>query len=95
MHTLKTGSRAYFDSMGGLVPVRILSITAPTTTPTFDLTLGGVSTSVMVRAQITEDSGPYKEGEVIATPATYVFPTSALKKVGYSLFVQPYEVIGD
>lgn len=95
METLKSGGLAYFDSFAGLVPVKVLSVTAPETMPSFDLGHGNARTSIKVRAKVTEDFDVYKKGEIFDSDSLFIVPRGALRQQQYSTVVGIYDVISD
>lgn len=76
---LKTGVLAYYDGIAvGLIPVKVLSVTAPDKPPLFDLGIGHARCSIKVTAQVTENFGPYKKGEILDSDSVSIFPRKAL-----------------
>jgi hypothetical protein len=76
---LKTGVLAYYDGIAvGLIPVKVLSVTAPDKPPLFDLGIGYARWSIKVTAQVTENCGLYKKGEILESNSADIFPRKAL-----------------
>lgn len=65
METLKTGDLAFFDSLSGLVPCKVISITGKS---------GPASALQAVRFKLTVSRGRYKRGEVLSSSALHVCP---------------------
>lgn len=95
MATLKKGCSAYFDSFSGLVPVKVLSVCAPETMPSFDLGHGNARISIKVRAKVTEDFNVYKKGEILDSDSLSIVPCGALRRREFSMVVGVYDVIPD
>lgn len=95
MATLKKGCSAYFDSFSGLVPVKVLSVCAPETLPSFDLGHGNARMSIKVRAKVTEDFNVYKKGEILDSDSLSIVPCGALRRQQYSMVVGVYDIIPD
>lgn len=95
MHTLKTGCAAYFDSFSGLVPVTVVSVTAPETLPQFDLGHGFARISTKVKARVTEAFGAYRKGELIDSNSVDIVPRGALRRYQYSTRIGIYQVEPD
>lgn len=95
MHTLKTGVPAYFDSFSGLVPVQVLSVKAPETTPQFDLGFGMARISIKVRAKVTEAFGVYKKGEILDGDSVCVVPRKSIRRGRFSSVISGYLVEPD
>lgn len=91
--TLKSGINAFYDTMrSGLVPVKVLSVTAPAKSPLFDLRSGLAPVSVKVKAVVTEDAGAYSKGMIIDSDAVHVVPRTAVKHGRYSTTISLYKV---
>ena len=95
MATLKTGALAYFDCFSGLVPVSVLSVTAPKERPVFDLGRGQARISVKVTCKVTAERGPYKKGAIIDSNSFDVMPRGAIRKHMFSSTVDTYAVQPD
>lgn len=95
MATLKRGILAFYDSFAGLVPVKVLAVTAPEEDPAFDLGFGEARTSVRVQCQVTEPHGPYKKDEVLNSNAMMVVPRTAILRRQYSTVIAAYAVEPD
>lgn len=85
---LRAGCLAYWDSMSGPIPCKVISITGKS---------GPASSDQAVSFKITAHRGPYKRGEVFCDVwALHVVPRGALKqrRLGarityYTVEVQP------
>jgi hypothetical protein len=95
MAILKTGIRAYYDTFAGLVPVDVLSVTAPAEKPLFDLAHGGARASIVVKCRVSDDHGPYRKGTNIESNSLYVVPRAAIRRLQYSQVIAPYRVQAD
>lgn len=95
MKTLKTGCSAFFDSSVGLVPVKVLSVTAPATPPTFDLTHGNARASIKVAARVTEEYRPYKKGDIVESNSIQIVPRGAILRGRYAPMIGGYDVVPD
>ena len=92
MKVLKTGVSAYYDSISGPVPVKVLSIDAPAELPAFDLEYGQAKASIRVCGQVTANHSPYKKGEIIESNSISMFPKESLRKHQLSFSINPYTV---
>lgn len=95
MPKLRTGCAAYFDSFAGLVPVKVLSVSAPEVMPCFDLGHGNARASIKVRAEVTQDLSVYKKGEILDSNSVAIVPCGALRRREYSMVVGVYDVVPD
>lgn len=95
MKTLKTGCSAFYDTSVGLVPVKVLSVTAEEVPPLFDLRHGAARASIKVTAQVTEEYRPYKQGEVVESSSLHIVPRGAIIRGRYSSMIGAYEVVPD
>lgn len=95
MQTLKTGCLAFFDTFSGLVPVKVMSVTAPEKPPAFDLGHGNARVSILVTAKVTADQGPYKKGEVIENDSVHIVPRGAIIRGKFSSAIGVYNVEAD
>jgi hypothetical protein len=95
METLKTGVLAYFDSFAGLVPVKVLSVTASKEKPLFNLGIGSARISTQVSARVTADLGVYRKGEVINSNSVHIVPRGAVLLTAFSSRIAPYNVEAD
>jgi hypothetical protein len=93
--TLKTGCAAYFDTFAGLVPVKVLTVTAPEKPPVFDLGHGNARVSIKVTARVTKEHGPYKNGEVVESDSLHIVPRDAIIRHQFSSTIGVYDVVPD
>lgn len=77
--TLRTGSKAYYDSFAGLLPCVVTGITG---------TSGLASTAQRVTFRVQQTRNGYKWGEVIEASGLHVLP----RKAARSGKIQPYIV---
>lgn len=93
---LKTGCLGYYDTVeSGLIPVKVLSVTAPAEKPRFDLGRGAARVSITVRAQVTADHGAYKKGMLIDDNSVGIVPRGAIRQHQYSTTIALYRVAPD
>lgn len=97
---LKTGSLAFLDTaFSGLIPCKVLSIKAPNDKPksgmVFDLTLGGISTSIKTKVKITKTTIGYKKDEIIESDAAHTVPRKAVFNKDHHIWIKGYQVIVD
>jgi len=88
MNELKVGDKAYFDSMAGLIPCKVLSITGPS---------GIASSRQQVQFRITTakfERYGYKRGEVMSEWALHVVPRRNVSFRKYGARIRAYQVIG-
>ena len=91
--TLKTGCLAYLDMCeSGLIPCKVLSITAPKEPLLFHLTLGGISTSIKTKVVLTDTVRAYKKGEVLENDAAHTVPRKSIYKKGGRIWIAGYDV---
>ncbi len=83
LETLKTGDLCYFDSMSGLIPARVLSITGRS---------GRCGSDQTVRLQLTAARPGYKRGEVLETWGLHAVPRKSVRQHGYQWRIRPYDV---
>lgn len=69
---------AYWDSLSGLVPCRILAVG--------DWTDG----SSQARVKLTGSKGPYKRGELHTLYLRRVVPRTAIRRTKYATYIRPY-----
>ncbi len=71
---LTTGSLAYFDSFGGMVPCKVTSITGPSGLPS-----SAQQVTLTVTASQAKCCGrsPYKRGDTIETNGLHALPRDA------------------
>lgn len=81
---LKTGVSAYYDSLSGMVPCKVLSI-GPTR----------FSEMLTVSAVVTRATRTYPRGTIINSFAHWFFPRNALLRRKYRFRVAPHTVIAD
>lgn len=77
--TLKTGTKAYYDSFAGLLPCVVTRITG---------TSGLASTAQRVTFKVMQTCNGYKYGEVIESSGLHVVP----RKAARSGKIRPYFV---
>lgn len=82
METLKSGMLAYYDSFGGMIPVKVMSITGQSGEP---------RSSTKIRVRVTTDRRPYRRGEIVETCALWVVP----RKSKHGTRIQSYSVQAD
>ena len=93
MEILKTGCLAYLDmSESGMIPCRVIAITAPEKPPLFDLKLGGIPLSIKTRVVVTKATRAYKKGEIIECPAAYTVPHKSVFRWGRRDMIAGYTV---
>jgi len=81
--TLKADVAAYYDSVAGLIPCRVLSIRGES---------GLASSKQEVTIAITASLGPYTRGEILRCAALWVVPRAAVKRRKYGVAIRPYLV---
>lgn len=82
--TLKTGSLAFYDSFGGLIPCRVLSITGKTGLP---------STAQQVVLETTTEHKLYKKGERIECSGIRAVPRKSIYTGSCGIYrIRPYTV---
>lgn len=81
--TLRTGMLAYFDSLRGLVPCRVLSVSG------FP---GRASTAQTVEIKITADCPGWKRGEHWTTNGLHAVPRRAIRRGKIHARILPYSV---
>lgn len=93
---LKAGSLAFYDTMSGLVPVKVNSIKPYE--GSFHLVHksqqfpNAPSTAQWVNFTVTADHGPWKKGEIIEAFGLNVCPRKAVKHRQYSSTIRAYQV---
>jgi hypothetical protein len=95
MKTLKTGCSAFYDSSVGLVPVKVLSVTAPATPNFFDLGHGYARASIKVTAEVTEEYRPYEKGDLVESNSLHIVPRGAVIRGRFSSAIGVYDVVPD
>lgn len=79
---LRPGMSAVYDSFGGLVPVKILSITGPDTDSPI------ASSAYTVKARVSRSHTPYRWGEIIEGTSLHFAPRAAVRiRQGHTSFV--------
>lgn len=81
--TLKADGAAYYDSVAGLIPCRVLSIRGES---------GLASSKQEVTIAITASLGPYKRSEILSSDALSVVPRAAVKRRKHGVVIIPYSV---
>ena len=79
------GTKAYWDTLRGLVPCKVTEV--------FDEYLCSTSPAVKaLRIEITKDTGPWKKGEIQQVSPIHVYPTTQVRKTKYGhLLVNGFE----
>jgi hypothetical protein len=80
---LQADGAAYYDSVAGLIPCRVLSIRGES---------GLASSTQEVTFAITASRGPYTQGEILRCAALWVVPRAAVKRRKYGTVIRPYLV---
>lgn len=81
--TLRVGCLAYYDSLSGLIPCKVLSISGEN---------GHASSEQDVTVKLTANRKAYKRGEVITQSALWVIPRDAIFKRRYGARIGYYTV---
>jgi hypothetical protein len=80
---LRSGMTALFDSMAGMIPVKVLSITGES---------GAPSSRQEVKARVTRDTGGYKKGEVLSEWGLRIVPRAAFSARRHGARITYYTV---
>ena len=88
METLKTGSKAFFDSYSGLIPCVVLAVKAG------PHSYGG-EMDAMVTFRLTAERHGYKKGETLTFSAGMVVPRKAVHVRSGQYRVRAYDVQAD
>lgn len=80
---LKVGALAYWDSMSGPIPVKVLSISGPSGRPSSDQKVDFV---------VAADCRPYRKGERFTQWALHVVPRESIRHTKYSTTIGYYNV---
>ncbi len=83
LETLKTGDLCYYDSMNGLIPALVLSITGRS---------GRCGSDQTVRLKLTAARAGYKRGEVLEVWGLHAVPRKAVRRNNYQARIRPYNV---
>jgi hypothetical protein len=77
---LKTGCKAYYDSLRGLVPVVVRSVTRPpgSVGPEFFFQNGTGDSRVRVSAMVSSDAAGYRKGEIFSYDSIKIVPQDAV-----------------
>lgn len=90
--TLKSGMLAYFDSLRGVMPCRVLSIKGGNTPGKPELT----TSNIRVKVEFTAPRPGYRRGDTIESSALWVVPRRAVtfRKYGTKIWGPTY-IISD
>ena len=83
---LRVGKAAYYDSMGGVIPCKIDSISSERPEDTRPASFQQVT------ATITETVGAYRKGQKLTGWGLHFFPRAALGRGQHTLYIKPYRV---
>jgi len=83
VETLKTGSKAYWDSFTGLVPASIVSIQGVS---------GLASTAQIVVLELTGTRGAYRKGERVETSGLHAVPRASVRFRKHGTRILSYRV---